>query len=247
MRIAIVGTGISGLVAAYLLADEHELTVFESGSYVGGHTNTLDVSIGEQQYSVDTGFIVYNERNYPNFTHLLNNLGVDTQPSNMSFSVRCEDTGLEYSGTSINSLFAQRRNILRPGFWRMILGIRRFYREAAELLDSETTTITLGEYLRQKSYPREFLDWHLGPMGSAVWSTGREKIQDFPARRFVEFFENHGFLRLSNRPQWRVIQGGSRLYVQAMTKKFRDRIRLNCPVNSIKRTGNTVEVITEVS
>jgi len=247
MRIAIVGTGISGMVAAYLLIDDHDITVYESESYVGGHTNTLDVSMGEQLYSIDTGFIVYNERNYPNFTRLLKDLRVDTQPSNMSFSVRCEATGLEYSGTSINSLFAQRRNILRPGFWRMILGIRRFYREARELLESNNSTITLGEYLRQRGYPREFLHWHLGPMGSAIWSTGGQKIQDFPARHFVEFFKNHGFLEISNRSPWRVIKGGSRSYVQAITKKFRDRIRLNCPVRSILRTGEGVEIKTEES
>jgi predicted NAD/FAD-binding protein len=245
MKIAIVGTGISGLVAAYLLADEHELTVFESGNYVGGHTHTLDVSIGGQQYSIDTGFIVYNERNYPNFKRLLRILGVETQPSNMSFSVRCEDTGLEYSSTSINSLFAQRRNILRPGFWRMILGIRRFYREATELLESNDSNITLGEYLRQRDYPKEFLDWHLGPMGSAIWSTGCAKIQEFPAKLFVQFFKNHGFLQVSDRPPWRVIKGGSRSYVEAITENFRGRIRLNCPVHSVKRTGGAVEVTTE--
>ena len=247
MKIAIVGTGISGLVAAYLLADEHELTVFESGDYVGGHTNTLDVSIGGQPYSVDTGFIVYNERNYPNFTRLLRILGVETQPSNMSFSVRCEDTGLEYSGTSINSLFAQRRNVLRPGFWRMILGIRRFYREATELLESTDSSVTLGEYLRQRGYPREFLDWHLAPMGSAIWSTGCGKMQEFPARLFVEFFKNHGFLQVSDRPPWRVIKGGSRSYVEAITQNFRDRVRLNCPVHSVKRTDNAVQIKAEES
>lgn len=245
MRIAIVGTGISGLVAAYLLADEHEITVYESGSYAGGHTNTLTVTSGGSEYRVDTGFIVYNERNYPNFKRLLNILGVKSQPSNMSFSVRCEATGLEYSGSSLNSLFAQRKNLFNPGFWRMLIGILRFYRESKELLEFDDFTVTLGEYLMQKGYPRQFLDWHLGPLGSAIWSTGGRKIQDFPARHFVELFENHGFLRLSNRPQWRVIQGGSCSYVHAMTKKFSDRIRLNCPVKSIKRIVDAVEVTTD--
>ncbi|MBN1478600.1 FAD-dependent oxidoreductase [Candidatus Sumerlaeota bacterium] len=242
MRIAIVGSGISGLVAAHLLHGDHEITVFEAGEHIGGHTNTIPVEWEGETHAIDTGFIVHNERTYPNFTELLRRLGVETQPSEMSFSVRCEETGLEYAGTSLNTLFAQRRNLLRPSFHRMIRDILRFYRESRELLHAESNGLTLGQYLERGRYSRTFIDQHLIPMGSAVWSAGVGSMLDFPAQMFVRFFENHGFLDLRNRPQWRVIRGGSWRYVEKMVMPFRDRVRLRCPVRSVVRRPDGIEI-----
>jgi predicted NAD/FAD-binding protein len=235
-RVAIVGTGISGLVCAHLLHRDYELTLFEAGAYVGGHTHTVPVEREGQVFPVDTGFIVYNEHNYPNFVRLLGELGVATQPTTMSFSVRCAGTGLEYNGTSLNQLFAQRRNLLRPSFHRMVGGILRFYREAGELLEGGDEALTLGEYLERKRYPRSFIEHHIIPMGAAIWSGTPEDIRAFPARYFVRFFANHGFLQVKNRPAWRVVQRGSCQYVRALTRPFAQRIRLNTPVQRLSRT-----------
>ena len=242
MRFAIVGSGISGLVTAYLLSSEHEVTVFEANDYAGGHTHTVGVEVEGRTHPVDTGFIVFNEENYPYFTLLLDQLRVSSKPSNMSFSVQCERTGLEYNGTSLNGLFTQRRNLLNPRFYRMIRDIVRFYRESVQLLDTEDRDVTLGDYLHQNRYSAEFVEYHILPMGSAIWSSGSEQIQNFPARHFVEFFHNHGFLRLRNRPAWRTIEGGSSQYVERLIIGFRDRIRLKCPVDSITRGPDSVEI-----
>lgn len=247
MRIAIVGTGISGLLTAYLLSSAHDLTIFEANGYIGGHTRTVDVSIDGDTYRVDTGFIVYNEENYPNFTRLLQKLEVETQPSLMSFSVRCEKTGLEYNGTSLNRLFAQRKNLLRPSFYIMIRDIARFYRESIELLEADDYQLTLGDYLRQKRYSDQFIEHHIVPMGSAIWSSGTAQMRRFPARLFVEFFYNHGFLRLQNRPAWRTVRGGSSRYVDRLVEGFKDRIRLNCRVVSITRGPDVVRVTSTMS
>ncbi len=235
MKIAIVGTGISGMLAAYLLSDEHQVTVFEANDYVGGHTNTINVELHGATYAVDTGFIVYNERTYPNFIALLHRLGVASQPSTMSFSVKCDQTGLEYNGTSVNTLFAQRRNLLRPSFYRMVRDILRFFREAPALLQDGDAGQTLGAYLAANRYSEEFVEQHILPLGAAIWSADRTQMRDFPARYFVQFFHNHGFLAVANRPQWRVIRGGSRRYVEALTRRYRDRIRLKAPVQAIRR------------
>lgn len=235
-RVAIVGTGISGLVCAHLLHRDYDLTLFEAGAYAGGHTHTIPVERDGQVYPVDTGFIVYNEHNYPNFVRLLDELGVATQPTTMSFSVRCARTGLEYNGTSLNQLFAQRRNLLRPSFYRMVGGILRFYREAGELLEGGDENLTLGEYLERNRYPRSFIEHHIMPMGAAIWSGTPEDIRAFPARYFVKFFANHGFLQVKNRPAWRVVQGGSHQYVRALIRPFGERIRLNTPVRRLHRT-----------
>ena len=242
MRIAIVGSGISGLVTAHLLAGECDLVVYEAADYIGGHTHTVDVEIEGGSVAVDTGFIVFNPENYPNFTRLLSRLGIETQPSNMSFSVRDEQTGLEYNGTSLNSLFAQRRNLVRPRFLRMIRDIVRFYRDARSLLLEPDYDLTLGEYLARKRYSREFVDWHIYPLGAAIWSMGRQGIEQFPAAFFVEFFANHGFLNLGSRPQWRVLCGGSRSYIEPLTRGFLTSIRLNCPVVGIRRSPGHVEI-----
>ncbi len=234
MKIAVVGTGISGLVAARKLHAQHDLTVFESGAYIGGHTNTINVLEDEGVVPVDTGFIVFNQKTYPNFCRLLIELGVAHQPSSMSFSVRCDATDLEYNGTSFNGLFAQRSNLLSPKFWRMAREISRFYREAPEVLKREDST-TLGEFLSAGGYSSTFVDQHLVPMSAAIWSARAEVIMRFPLRFLVQFFQNHGFLQLKDRPQWLVIRGGSRSYVDPLVEPFRDRIQLNTPVVSVRR------------
>lgn len=241
MRIAIVGAGISGLLTTYLLHREHEITVYEANDYPGGHTHTVDVTVDNQSYAVDTGFIVYNDWMYPNFIKLLDQLGVANQPTTMSFSVSSEKTGLEYNGTSFNSLFAQRRNLLRPSFYRMIRDIVRFNRESLELL-KESEGPTLGEYLQQNRYSAQFIENYITPMGAAVWSAPLGQMAAFPARSFVEFFNNHGMLNVNNRPQWRSIKGGSREYVKKLTSSFAKSIRLNSPVTAVQRAADGVTV-----
>lgn len=245
MKIAIVGTGISGMVAAHLLHRDHDVTVFEEAHYVGGHSNTVDVTVDGQTYAIDTGFIVFNDWTYPNFMALLNRLGVESQPSDMSFSVKCERTGLEYNGTTLNALFAQRRNLFRPSFHRMVLDILRFNREALELLDREEDGLTLGSYLSANGYSDAFVQYYVLPMGAAIWSAGAESMRSFPARFFVRFFHRHGMLSVNRRPTWRVVRGGSREYVKALIRPFRERIRLNCPVRTVERRSGSVEVVSE--
>jgi uncharacterized protein len=240
MRIAVIGSGISGMVAAYQLSRTHEVTVFESGSHVGGHTNTVDVEYQGCAYAVDTGFIVYNDWTYPNFVRLLEELGVAWQPSRMSFSVRCEASGLEYNGTSLNSLFAQRRNILRPAFLAMVADILRFNARAPKLLEPGAKSLTLGEYLDQEGFSKYFVDHYIIPMGAAIWSSRPVDMLGFPARFFVEFFANHGFLSVNERPTWRVIRGGSREYVTRLTARYAHGIRLNTPVASLQRRSDRV-------
>ena len=242
MKIAIIGTGISGMTAAWLLHQKHELTVFEANPQIGGHTHTVDVDVGGRVYAVDTGFIVFNDWTYPNFIHLLDELGVASQPTTMSFSVHCEKTGLEYNGHNLNSLFVQRRNLLRPSFYRMLRDILRFNRESLTLLEGDDNTTSLREYLEQHSYSREFIEHYIIPMGAAVWSAEPDLLSAIPARYFVQFFKNHGLLSLNRRPQWRVIQGGSRCYAERLTAPFRDRVRLACPVEWVSRQTNQVQI-----
>lgn len=242
MKIAIIGTGIAGNVAAYKLREEHEVTVFEAGPYVGGHTNTLDVYEDGRRLAVDTGFIVFNDRTYPNFIRLLDELGQESQPSEMSFSVRADKGGLEYSGSSLNALFAQRRNILRPPFYRMIRDILRFNEAALRHSDSTDKSETLGDYLRENRYSQEFIDHYLVPMAAAIWSAEPVSVIHMPVRFLVRFFANHGLLQLTDRPVWRVIKGGSRQYVDKLVAGHRDRIRLNSPVQSVRRVSDRIEV-----
>ncbi|HPF13192.1 MAG: FAD-dependent oxidoreductase [Planctomycetes bacterium] len=244
MKVAIVGTGISGLVASHRLAGEHDLTVFEAGDYIGGHTHTVDVQDGDRKLAVDTGFIVFNEKTYPNFCGLMHQLGVPYRESEMSFSVRCEATRLEYNGTSLNGLFAQRRNLVSPRFWRMTRDIVRFYKEAPEVLRDETNRTTLGEFLERGGYSQTFVEKHLIPMSAAIWSARPEVIRRFPLRFLVQFFHNHGFLQIQDRPVWQVIAGGSREYIEPMTRPYRDRIRLRTPVVGIRREADQVLVET---
>ena len=244
MRIAIIGSGIAGMTAAYRLNNAHDITVFEASEHFGGHTCTQDVEMGGRTYAVDMGFIVFNDRTYPSFVALMNELGVESQPSNMSFSLRCERTGLEYNGTSINSLFAQRLNIVRPSFLRMIADILRFNRESPRLLLSQDSSLTLGHYLEKYGYSEPFIERYIIPMGRAIWSATEEAMLEWPARFFVDFFDRHGFLTVNNRPQWKAIRGGSREYARKLTASYRQSIRLRTPVQSVKRTHDAVMIRT---
>jgi len=241
MKIAIIGSGIAGNVAAHRLYKEHEITVYEAGAHVGGHTHTHEIDSHGERYAIDTGFIVFNDWTYPNFIALLSELGVESQASAMSFSVRNEASSLEYNGTTLNTLFAQRRNLLRPSFYRMLRDIVRFNREAPALLAS-ATDIALGDYLVAHRYSSEFIGDYLVPMGAAIWSTDPARMLAFPARFFVRFFENHGMLSVDARPQWRAIRGGSARYVEKLVAPFRGRIRLNTPVESVRRMPDRVLV-----
>lgn len=245
MKIIVVGAGISGMVAARLLCDEHEVTVLEAGDYIGGHTNTVDVECDGRVHPIDTGFIVFNEQTYPNFVRLLRDLNVPSHPTEMSFSVRCEKTGLEYNGTSLNALFAQRRNLLRPSFYRMIRDILRFNREAVELLARSDDALTLGEYLEAHRYSAPFVTQYIIPMGAAIWSAKPGALRGFPARSFVRFFHNHGMLTVNQRPVWRVVTGGSKEYVRALTRPFRDGVHLRARVRSVRRAATHVAVSVE--
>jgi len=241
-KIAIIGGGISGLVAAYLLQPAHDVTLFEAREQVGGHASTASVEWEGRTLHVDTGFVVYNEVTYPNFVKLLARLGVKTEPTSMSFSVRCDRTGLEYCGTSLNTLFAQRRNLLRPSFYRMLRDITRFNRDARELLEQGVKAPTLGELFRVQRYGREFVDQYIVPMAAAIWSASPARTLDFPAHFFIRFFRNHGLLGMTGHLQWRVISGGSRNYVEPLTASFRDRIRTSSPVGVVRRLADGVEV-----
>ena len=237
MNIAIIGSGIAGLTVAHLLSRNHSVTLFEAASRLGGHTHTVDVTVDGRSYAIDTGFIVYNDWTYPIFFRLLEQLGVASQPSQMSFSVRDPRSDFEYNGHSLNSLFAQRGNLLSPGFWGMLRDILRFNRQA--LLDLEKQRIpvdmTLGEYLRRNGYGARFIDHYIVPMGSAIWSMSLAAMLEFPLQFFVRFCKNHGLLSVNNRPQWRVIKGGSRSYIEPLSAGFREGIRLNCPVGRVER------------
>jgi uncharacterized protein len=239
MRIAVVGGGVSGLVAAHLLHPEHDVTVFESGSYAGGHTNTVTVETDTGPLYVDTGFIVFNDRNYPRFEALLAELGVAAQPSDMSFGV--SDGDFEYASTSPNGLYAKRSHLLSPAFQRMIADVPRFQRRARALLSSPEEP-TLREWLATLGVSDAFVERVIVPQAAAVWSADPEQMWTFPARFLVEFFDNHGMLGLAGRPRWRTVAGGSERYVEALTAPFAERIRLVTPVRAIERFADRVEV-----
>ena len=242
MKIAVIGTGIAGNVAAYHLNKHHEITVFEANDYVGGHTHTHTVEGAGGPHAVDSGFIVFNYATYPQFTGLLAELGVEAQLSEMSFGVRCDTTGLEYMGSSLNTLFAQRRNLLRPSFWGMIGDILRFNRTAGELLADERNNITLGDYLAEQGYGEAFMHHYLIPMAAAVWSADHQLMEQFPARYLLQFFHNHGLLKVADRPDWYVIKGGSKVYAEALTRAHREHIRLSTPVLAVRREASRVIV-----
>jgi len=242
VRIAVIGSGIGGLASSWLLSRRHEVTLFEANDYLGGHTHTHRVRLGERDYAVDSGFIVFNPRHYPLFTALLTELGVASQPTTMSFSVHNEASGLEYNATSLATLFCQRRNLLAPRFLGMIRDLLRFYREAPRLLTGDAAGPTLGEYLAEGRYGAAFRDDHLVPMASALWSAPPAQILCFPARFLVQFMANHQMLSLRDRPEWRVVSGGSASYVNALRARWRVRERLGCPVHSVRRDARAVSV-----
>ncbi len=244
MKIAIVGTGISGLLAAHLLHREHEIVVYEAGDRVGGHTNTIRVDTEEETHWIDTGFIVFNDRNYPNFERLLSEMGVATQPSHMSFSVSDGHGDFEYAGTP-RGLFARRANLLSPSFLAMLRDWRRFNREARALAGTGGTAPSLGHWLEERGFSRHFVERLIVPQISAVWSADREQMWSFPASFMAEFFENHGMYSLRGRPRWRTVAGGSIRYVKAMTAPWRDRIRLRAPVRRIERLPGRVRIAAE--
>ena len=241
---------MSGLVAAHLLHPRHDVTVFEADHRLGGHANTVQVRVGDRPIWADTGFLVYNERNYPGFTRLLDHLGVATQRSEMSFSVADENTGLEWRGTNVNTVFAQRRRLVDHRFGQMLRDVVRFNRAARSLLDREPVheqdlSFTLADLLAEGRYSPYFREWYLLPMGSAIWSADPATFLRYPAVVFARFFENHGLLSVGDQPEWRTVTGGSRHYVAAIAEPFRDRIRLATPVHKIVRRANGVEVSTE--
>ena len=242
MRIAIVGSGISGLVAAHQLHPRHEIRLFEAADRIGGHTHTVDVTLEGRRYAVDTGFIVYNDATYPNFSRLLSELGVATQPSDMSFGLHCERSGLEWSSVGLRGLFAQPRNLLRPSFHRMLRDVPRFHSAARALLSAPDEKATLGDYLRGGAYSEEFVEHFVRPMGAAIWSADPADFLEMPAATFVRFFHNHGLLQVRGGPQWRAVCGGSARYVESLIAPFRDRIRLSCPVRSVRREDDAVAI-----
>lgn len=244
MKIAVIGSGISSLTAAHLLSDVHEVHVIESDQRIGGHTATKSVQLGGREFAVDTGFIVYNDWTYPNFIKLLNRLGVESRPTEMSYSVSDDRDGTEYSGTNLNTLFAQRRNLVSPGFWSMIRDILRFNREAVEHWQAGKIPedLRLADYLEQNGYGKRFIYQYLVPMGAAIWSSGDQVMLDFQALFFIRFFHNHGLLSVNNRPQWRTLVGGSHAYLAPITKPFADRIRLNCQISGIARDEQGVTI-----
>jgi uncharacterized protein len=242
MKIAIVGAGISGLTAWYLLRRKHDVTVYEAADWIGGHTHTVDVADGAGKLPVDTGFIVFNERTYPNFIKLLAALGVESQKSDMSFSVRCEASGLEYNGTSLDTLFAQRRNLVRPRFLGMVRDILRFNRDATQFARNGARSISLGEFIERKGYGRAFVDDYIVPMGAAIWSAEPQRMLEFPFVTFARFFDNHGFLTVDDRPQWHVVKNGSRTYVDRIVAGHEEKIHARSPVERVRRCADRVEV-----
>ena len=240
MKIAVIGAGISGLVAADRLRQNHEVTVFEAGSHIGGHTNTVDVDTPQGPLAIDTGFIVFNDRTYPNFMRLLDRLGVPSQDTIMSFSVKCEKTGLEYRGADPNGLFAQRRNLVNPKFYRLLYDLLKFFKLGEAMLDADSDadeSETVDSFLARYKFSAQFVEQYFLPMGAAIWSSSYEKFRDFPIRFIAEFYKNHGLLGVKDRPQWRVIKGGSKQYVKALTAGWTDRIHLNNPVTSVTRNS----------
>jgi predicted NAD/FAD-binding protein len=242
VRIAIVGAGVSGLVAAHLLHREHEIVVYEANPYAGGHTNTIRVDTAYETHHVDTGFIVMNDRNYPNFTRLLARLGVATQPTHMSFSVKGEEHDFEYSGTP-RGLFCQPGNLASVRFQRMIVDLLRFNRALRRLLEHEDSGESLADFISRQRFSRAFIERLIVPQLSAVWSADPRQAGSFPTRFIAEFFANHGMLGFRHRPRWSTVVGGSARYVEALTAPFRDRIRLEARVSSIARGARYVEIV----
>ncbi|MCM8599319.1 MAG: FAD-dependent oxidoreductase [Candidatus Accumulibacter sp.] len=234
-RIAVVGAGISGLASAWLLSDDHEVTLFEAGSYLGGHTHTVDLTLDGKTHPVDTGFLVYNDRTYPNLVALFALLGVDSVPTEMSFSVSLQNPELEWAGSNLATVFGQKRNLLRPQFWAMLADILRFHRESQAWLAAPADDgRSLRQFLSENRYSEAFSNWYLLPMAAAIWSCPTGQMLDMPLSTFLRFCGNHGLLQIFDRPQWRTVQGGGREYVRRIAERLRD-VRLACPVQCIER------------
>lgn len=241
-RIAIVGSGISGSLCARLLATQHHVTLFEAADRLGGHTYTLDVEAFGKTWPVDTGFMVFNERTYPNFVRMLELLGIESQPSDMSFSVHCSRTGLEYQGSSLNGLFAQRRNLMRPGFWAMLGEILRFNREAHRLLETEYSELPIGKYFSDHRYSAAFTEQYFLPMTAAIWSAPPREMLTVPAKFLVQFLQNHGLLQIFDRPQWRTIPGGAKRYLEALLHPLGDAVRTSSRITAVRRDRDGVRI-----
>ena len=243
MKIAIVGAGIAGLACAYTLTRKHDVTVFEAGQYAGGHANTVDVMDAGRQVPIDTGFIVFNEPNYPHLCRLFDTLGVASHASDMSFAVRCERTGREWNGSSLNQVFAQRRNLLRPSHWKMLADIMRFNREAPELVKTLDDSVSVSQWIARQRYSRAFADYYLLPLGASLWSCSAKQFSDFPMCFVLEFLNNHRMLQVEERPQWRTVTGGSREYVKRIVAPFKDKLYLTAPVSCVRRLAVGVELV----
>lgn len=247
MRIAVVGSGISGLGSAWLLSQAHEVVLFEAEARLGGHTHTHHVHVDGRDLAVDSGFIVHNREHYPLLARFFDLLDVETQPTTMSFSVHADVSGVEYNATSLPGLFCQRRNLASPRFLRMVADLLRFYRQAPRLLDEQDEGPTLGQYLEQHRYGAAFRDEHIVPMASALWSSPPRQVLAFPAKYLVQFMANHQMLQVDGRPQWRVVRGGSRSYVDRLQARWRVDVRLATPVRSLARYGDRVDVHTDAA
>jgi len=247
VKIAVIGSGISGLTCAYYLSKEHDVHVFEKDERIGGHTATKEVNVGGEIFNIDTGFIVFNNWTYPNFIRLLSEIKVPWRDSEMSFSVNCEKTGLQYAGSSLDTLFAQRKNILSINYLKMLKDIYRFNHQSIEDLDAGKIVkgMTLGEYLKLNNYSKQFHDHYLIPMGAAIWSSSVDDMFDFPLEFFVRFFRNHGLLNIKNRPKWKTIVNGSKAYLEPITRSFSEKIHLNSNIESIRREGDQVKIKVE--
>ena len=239
MKVAVIGSGISGNTLAYLLNKNHDVTLYEKDKRIGGHSHTHEIVINNKKVNVDTGFIVFNKKTYPLFTSLLDNLGVKYENSNMSFSVFSKENNFEYNGTTLNSLFSQRKNLLNPKFIKMIFEILRFNKEAIKL---KSKTILLKQYLKNNNYSAYFCKNYILPMGAAIWSSDIKTVLNFPAYFFINFFKNHGMLSVTNRPQWLTISGGSEKYVKKLTSSFKSKIRLNSKIKNVIRYKNYVVI-----
>ncbi len=246
-KVAIIGSGISGLTASYYLQHKYDITLFEANDYIGGHTATKTVTVDEGTFNIDTGFIVFNDWTYPNFIRLLEQINVESLATDMGFSVSCDQTGLEYSGESFATLFAQKRNIFSLKHWRMLKDIVTFNKEAKARFEQNKLdeSITLGEFIQELGLSDQFRDKYLIPMGAAIWSSGLQEMLQFPALYFVRFFKNHGLLNINDRPQWRVIKGGSNSYVEKLLAQLNITIKTSTPVTSIEQTEQGWSVIAQ--
>lgn len=245
-RIAIIGSGISGLTCGYLLHKDHDITLFEANDYIGGHTATKSVTVNGKSYDIDTGFIVFNDWTYPNFIKLMDTLGVERQATEMSFSVTSHAANLEYNGNNLNTLFAQRRNLLRPRFWRIVRDIVKF-NKACKAVHSEelaTHSETLWEFIQEQKLSDDFANFYILPMCAAIWSASLAQTRAFPLRFFLQFFNNHGLLNINHRPQWYTLVGGSHAYIKPLTAGFTNAIRLSTPVNAVARTPHGWQITT---